>query len=94
MAKSTAKKGTQDADITSAKALKEFLQGLKNKMSAEESAAIFVLSAMNYVLNLPNIYDILNKENKEIARDLWLRLKAAGLDLTAPPALFTPEELS
>ena len=31
-------------------------------------------------------------ENKEIARDVWLRLKQAGLQLRNPPILFGPEE--
>jgi hypothetical protein len=47
---------------------------------------------MNFVLNLPNIYNLLDNENKELARDIWLRIKQSGMQLRNPPMLFQPEE--
>ena len=63
-------------------------------MSEEEGCpAIFALSALNYVLSLENVYTILNEENKELARDIWLRLERSGLELKSPPVLFGHAEV-
>mgnify|MGYP001814373222 CR=1 FL=1 len=78
--------------ITSKAELKSFLLSIRDKMTDETSPAIYSAIAMNHVLSLANIYDLLNKENKEIARDIWLRLKQAGLQLRNPPLLFTADE--
>ncbi len=72
--------------------LNSFLLGLRDKMTDESAAAFFVASAMNHVLSLPNIYELLSKENKEVARDIWLRLKQSGLQLRTPPLLFSADE--
>lgn len=75
--------------ISSAADLKSFLQGVLDKMKEENgAAAIYVVSAMNYVLNIPQVYDYLNNENRELARDIWLRLKQSGFQVKNPPILF------
>lgn len=78
--------------ITSKEELKSFLLSIRDKMAEQSAASIFAVSAVHHVLNLPNIYSLLDNENKEIARDIWLRLKQAGLQLRNPPLLFKPEE--
>lgn len=75
-------------EIQSAADLKAFLVGVRDKMTDEAAAPIYVVSLMNHLLTNANIYRHLNDENKEIARDLWLRLKQAGLQLRNPPMLF------
>lgn len=77
------------AAITNKTDLKNFLMGIRDKMSDDTAAPVYVLSAMNCVLNNPNIYDLLDKSNKEIARDIWLRLKQAGVQIKNPPILFS-----
>ena len=72
--------------------LREFLGSLRDKMSDQAAAPIYALSAMNYVLNLPEIYTLLDNENKELARDVWLRIKQSGLQIKNPPLLFGEEE--
>ncbi|MDC0357635.1 hypothetical protein OAO01_02385 [Oligoflexia bacterium] len=72
--------------------LKGFLLNIRDRMTEEIAAPIYASSAMNHILTLPNIYDVLDEENKEIARDIWLRLKQAGIQIKTPPMLFGAEE--
>ena len=76
--------------------LKAFLHTILDKMSEEIAAPIYAVTAMNYLMNMPEIYDLLEKDNeaKELARDIWLRLKASGLQLRKPPLLFGNEILA
>lgn len=74
--------------------VKAFLHTILDKMREEVAAPIYVVSAMNHVMNLPQIYKLLDKESKEIARDIWLRLKANGLQVRNPSLLFEPEEIA
>ncbi len=78
--------------LTSTQDLKTFLLALRDKMVEGQSAAIYAVSAMNHVLTLPKIGDYLDNENKELARDIWLRIKQSGMQLRNPPMLFSPEE--
>lgn len=78
--------------ITTKEELKTFLLGIRDRMTDQSAAAIYAVSAINYALNLPTIYTLLDNENKEIARDIWLRIKQSGMQLRNPPLLFQPEE--
>ena len=79
-------------EVTNAADLKAFLLSVRDKMTEEVAAPIYVVSVMNYMLSTPEIYQHLNDENKEIARDLWLRLKQAGMQVRNPPMLFGPAD--
>lgn len=72
--------------------LKSFLNNVRDKMADGVSAPIYAMSAVNHVLNHPSIYQLLDNETKEIARDIWLRLKQSGLQVRNPALLFTAEE--
>ncbi len=72
--------------------LKEFLTGLRDKLGTHAVAPIYALTAMQYVFNLPGIYDLFDKANKELAQEIWLTLKQAGMQLKNPPMLFGKEE--
>jgi len=79
-------------DVISSKAeLKNFLQVLRDRMAERAAAPIYAVSAMNHVLTLPKVYDLLDNENKEIARDIWLRIKQSGMQVKNPPMLFGDE---
>lgn len=84
--------GERFGEISTKAELKTFLLNVRDKMAEGAAAAIYSLSAMNFVLNLPDIHGMLDNENKELARDIWLRLKQAGVQLRNPPMLFTAEE--
>ena len=79
-------------DISSKSEPKDFLLNIRDKMTEDTAAPVYAASAMNHVLSMPDIYDLLDKTNKELCRDIWLRLKKAGFHLRIPPMLFSPEE--
>jgi hypothetical protein len=72
--------------------LKNFLLNIRDKMTEQTAAPIYAATAMNQVLNMPEVYELLDKTNKEIARDIWLRLKQAGMQVRNPPMLFSADE--
>ena len=72
--------------------LEGFLLSLRDRMSEETVAPIFALSAMNQILTQPDIYSLMSPEAKELARDVWLRLKQAGLHVQSPVLLFDADE--
>lgn len=82
------------SQLTTAEELKSFLNGIRDKMSEGSAAPIYAMTAMNYIMNETSIYKLLTEENKEIARDIWLRLKHAGIQLKNPPLLFGTEGLA
>ena len=78
--------------IASKADLEAFLLNVRDKMDEEAAPPIYALSAMNYVMSLPEVYAWFDNETKEIARDIWLRLKQAGFQLRNPPMLFGESE--
>ena len=80
------------AEISTKEDLKTFLQSVRDKLADSSAAAIYALGAVNHILSLPQIYDLLDNENKEIARDIWLRIRQSGMQVKNPPLLFKPEE--
>jgi len=84
--------GERLGEVSTKAELKTFLLNIRDKMAEGVAPGINSLSAMNFVMNLPDIHGLLDNENKELARDIWLRLKQAGFQLRNPPMLFTAEE--
>jgi hypothetical protein len=78
--------------ISSKAELKTFLTLIKERIEDESAAPIYVVSAMNYALNTPEVYGFLDQENKELARDIWLRIVQSGLHVRVPSMLFSAEE--
>ena len=83
--------GIVPTQITTVEELKTHLNCIRDKMSEGLAAPIYAVTAMNQLLNEPVIYKLLTEETKELARDIWLRLKHAGLQLRNPPILFGME---
>lgn len=81
------------SDVNSKKDLKSFLLNIQDKLTDGTAAPVYALTAMNRILTLPNIYDCLDKENKELARDIWLRIRQAGFQIKNPPLLFSEDEV-
>ena len=71
--------------------LKEFLLSMRDKLADHSAPVLAAAAAMNHLMNLPNIYQLLDNENKELARDVWLRIKQAGVHVKNPPLLFGNE---
>ena len=76
------------SSITTANELRDFLIALKERITEDSAPAIYVVTAMNYIMSTTSIFSLLNEESKELARDIWLRLQGAGLQLRKPPMLF------
>ena len=81
-------------DIKSIEDLKVFLVSIRDRLSDKTCAPVYALSGLSHALRLTGIYQFLNEENRELARDIWLRLKKSGLHVDAPPILFSTEELA
>ena len=85
------KEMNSEAQIKSAKELKIFLTNIKNKLDDNSVSPIYAMTGLNSVLTMSNIYDLLDTNNKELAREIWLRLKKSGFQLNNPPMLFDVE---
>jgi hypothetical protein len=89
---SKAKTVSTDAEgigkITTTAELKTFLTNMLDKVKEDAAPPIYIASAMNHVLNISDIYTLLDNESRELARDIWLRLKASGFQVKNPPLLF------
>ena len=72
--------------------LKAFLLNLRDKMAEETAPPVFAFTVMNQILTTPDISGLLNNDNKEIARDVWLRIKQAGFQARNPAMLFGADE--
>ena len=72
--------------------LKRFLNMVLEQMNVDQAAPIYVLTLMNHLLTLADIYEYMDDENKEIARTIWLRMKQQGMQIKNPPLLFGAEE--
>ena len=44
--------------------------------------------ALDHIMRLPNAAELIDKDLKQQARDLWVKVKASGLQLEDPPLLF------
>lgn len=82
----------ESLSLSTSKDLRDFLLNIRDRLGESQAAIINAVSAMNHILNHPDIYELLDKESKEIARDIWLRIKQAGVQLRNPPLLFEADE--
>lgn len=78
-------------EITSNAELKIFLQGLLDRMADGQVAPIYAFSALNHLLSKPELYSLFCSETKELARDIWLRVRQSGVQVKNPVFLFGSE---
>lgn len=72
--------------------LKTFLCSIRDRLFANSAPPIHALSALQYVFKLPNVYELMDKANKEVAKEIWVKLKQSGIQLKNPPILFGADE--
>lgn len=65
-----------------------FVTDVRDKLLKDEAAPIFAMTAMNQVMSLDSIYELLDKETKEILQEIWVKLSQSGFHLRKPPLLF------
>ena len=81
-------------DVSTAAEMKTFLTNVRDKLVDGTSPPVYALTALNTFLQHSSIYELLTPENKELARDIWLRIKQAGFQIKNPPLLFDEEDVS
>ena len=80
------------AQITNKSELCAFISDVRDKLLKDEAAPIFAMSAMQQVMSLDSIYDLMDKDNKEILQEIWVKLSQSGFHLRKPPLLFGDSE--
>jgi len=80
------------AQITTKADLKAFIADVHEKMIKEQAAPIFAMSAMQQIMSLEKIYDLLDSQSKEILQEIWVKLSQAGFHIRRPPLLFGESE--
>ena len=86
--KEAAESGKESAAISSKADLRAFITDVHDRLLKDQAAPIFAMAAMQQVMSLDNIYDLLDPQNKEILQEIWVKLSQSGLNLRRPPLLF------
>ena len=50
------------------------------------------MAAMQQILTLEKIYDLLDSQSKEMLQEIWVKLSQSGFHLRKPPLLFGESE--
>lgn len=82
------------AQISSTDELCAFISEVRDRLLKEEAAPIFAMSAMQQVMSLDAIYELLDTQNKEILQEIWVKLSQSGFTLRKPPLLFTEGDVA
>ena len=70
-----------------------FLSEIAERVISSNNAYLHSVLALDHLLREPNAAELFDGDLKEQARDLWVKLKATGLQLNDPPVLFgIPED--
>jgi len=88
----TMKDGSELSQITNKGELKAFITDVRDRLLKDQAAPIFAMAAMQQVMNLDTIYDLLDNQNKEILQEIWVKLSQSGFNLRKPPLLFGDAE--
>lgn len=75
--------------IKTKKDLETYLKDIRESLKSKTGSSVYALSAVKYALNLENIYEILDQNNKELAREIWMDIKKDGMQVENPPLLFS-----
>ena len=66
----------------------QYLTDIAKKILDTKGANLHSMLALNDLLRQPDANDLFTGELKDQARDVWLKLKSTGMQLTDPPILF------
>ena len=90
----TSKDGVQEpAKKYTKEELKTFVAEVARRIVESNASYMHSMLALNHILRLPNAQDILDDDLKDELRDIWIKLKSMGLQLTDPPLLVGHREL-
>ena len=88
VAAATSSVGASANQISTRADLLAFVSDVRDKLLKDEAAPIFAMAAMQQVMTLDAIYDLMDKEIKEILQEIWVKLSQHGFHLRRPPLLF------
>ena len=70
-----------------------FLADISEQIVDSQGNYLHSFIALNEILNQPNAEKVFDEELKSKAKELWIKLKASGLEVNDPPLLFGVPEL-
>jgi hypothetical protein len=88
----TSKESKEVSQIATKADLKAFITDVHDKMLKDQAAPVFAMAAMQQVMSLENVYDLLDNQSKEILQEIWVKLSQSGFHLRKPPLLFGESE--
>jgi len=91
-AKSVESENEEKAALNTKAELKTFLTSVRDQLFTSAAPPIHSVTALQYVFRLDNVYELFDKANKEIAKEIWVKLKQSGIQLKNPPILFAAED--
>lgn len=68
--------------------LRSFISDIESQVVEHDIPGVHTMLALNDILRSANAHELMDEEMKGHLRDLWLKVKATGLELLDPPALF------
>lgn len=68
--------------------VESFLADIANKVVESQGSYLHSVLALNHLMQSTNAHEIFDENLKQQARDLWLKIRASGFQLTNPPLLF------
>ena len=78
--------------ITTRAELKAFITEVHEKVLKDQSPPVFAMAAMQQVMTLEDIEELLDSQSKEILQEIWVKLSQSGFHLRKPPLLFGESE--
>jgi hypothetical protein len=74
--------------------VREILDAIAHKIIESNTVYMHSMLLINKLLRLPNAREIFDADLKQLARDLWIKMKSTGLQLNDPPLLFAESDLT
>jgi hypothetical protein len=68
--------------------VQSILDNVASKIVESNTPYMHSMLLLDHLLRSPNAHEIFDKDLKDQARDLWLKVKSTGLQLSDPPFLF------
>ena len=68
--------------------VQRYIDDIEKKVVESNEAYLHSVLALDRILRLPNASEVIDETLKGQMKDLWIKLKAAGIKLSDPPILF------
>jgi hypothetical protein len=99
MAKSNSSKKSKStdskSDVISKEMLIDYINEISEKTLQKDESRLHSVIALNQILSDNEKVSMLDEEMKDQLREIWSRIRGAGIQLLDPPALFgLPEDFT